>query len=454
MPNNTKSVIFALSLASSPAAFAVQPSGTDPGTDPSTLTVAAPASGVSSEELQKLVSEVSSQNVVLPDDDLALYDADLWARIRGGFAMSDVSRDSIDRQVAKFSQHPAGIEQSARRASKYMYHLVEQVEKRHLPTELVLLPFIESSFNPSAFSSAKAAGLWQFVPSTGLQYNLKQNMFKDERRDVIASTDAALNYLEKLYDMFGDWQLALAAYNWGEGKVMQAIRRNQAAGLGIDFDSLAPYMPEETRTYVPKLLAMKEIISNPVRFGVNLPTVMNKPYFASIPKTRDMDVKVAAELAEMPVKEFRELNPQFNKPVITGGDETKILLPTSRVKRFQENLSKWGKALTEWTSHSVTSAKERVASIAKRFGTTPDVIRAANNIPGKMEVAVGSTLLVPKLEASADSGSYKRISEDAKIELRTPPKDPPHHVSRYRHSGKSGQDGVGHKRHRRHHSEE
>jgi membrane-bound lytic murein transglycosylase D len=167
-----------------------------------------------------------------------------------------------------------------------------------------------------------------------------------------------------------------------------------------------------------------------------------------------MDVKVAAELAEMPVKEFRELNPQFNKPVITGGDETKILLPTSRVKRFQENLSKWGKALTEWTSHSVTSAKERVASIAKRFGTTPDVIRAANNIPGKMEVAVGSTLLVPKLEASADSGSYKRISEDAKIELRTPPKDPPHHVSRYRHSGKSGQDGVGHKRHRRHHSEE
>lgn len=402
-------------------------------------------------EIQRAISEVTSQSFSMDDNALALYDADLWARIRGGFSMADVSRDAIDRQVSRFAQHPAGIEASAKRASKYMYHVVEQIEKRNMPMEIALLPFIESSFNPQAYSSAKAAGLWQFVPATGLQYNLKQNLFKDERRDVIASTDAALNYLERLYDMFGDWQLALAAYNWGEGSVLKAIRRNQAAGIGTDFDSLAPYMPEETRTYVPKLLAMKEIVSNPARFGVNLPTVVNRPYFAMVPKTRDMDVKVAAELAEMPVKEFRELNPQFNKPVITGGEGTAILLPASRVKRFQDNLSKWGKALTEWTSHSVTSAKERVASIAKRFGTTPDVIRAANNIPARMEVAVGSTLLVPKASVGAENDVIASISEDAKIQLKKPVREAPVHGHRYRSAEKSEpKNGHHSKKHRRH----
>lgn len=373
-------------------------------------------------ELEKALSEVASlnyENAAFP----GLYvEADLWSRIRSGFTMSDVDRASIDVQVRKFAAHPQGMERTSARASKYLYHVVEEIEKRKLPMELALLPFIESAFNPSAYSSAKASGMWQFVPATGLEYNLKQNLFTDDRRNVVASTDAALTYLEKLYGMFGDWQLALAAYNWGEGSVLKAIKKNQSMGLPTDFDSLKPRMPEETKNYVPKLLAVKEIISNPERFGVILPPMNNQPYFASVPKTRDIDVKVAAELAEMPVKDFKELNPQFNKPVITGGSSTTILLPTNKVGVFQENLMKWGKALTKWTSHSVTGAKEKIASIAKRFGTTPEVIREANNIPGKMEVAKGSTLLVPKVSATSAHDFAKDISEHSKLALVAPQK--------------------------------
>jgi membrane-bound lytic murein transglycosylase D len=375
-----------------------------------------------------------------------LYQEDIWSRIRSGFSMSDVSQQSIDAQVKKFAAHPIGIERTSERASKYMFHVIEEIEKRNMPAELALLPFIESSFNPNAFSSAKAAGLWQFVPATGLQYNLKQNRFKDERRDVVASTDAALTYLGKLHDMFGDWQLALAAYNWGEGSVQRAIKRNQALGLPTDFDSLAPNMPEETRTYVPKLLAVKEIISNPGKYGVTLPAVTNQPYFTSIQKTQDIDVKVAAELAEMPLKEFKELNPQFNKPVITGDSKTAILLPSGKVEKFQKNLITWGKALTNWTSHSVTHAKERIASIAQKFKTTPEVIRSANNIPPKMEVAVGSTLLVPKLEASAFRGISSNISEATMLSFRKPEPEARSKNSRYKKAPKGDTRHVKHQK--------
>lgn len=374
------------------------------------------------EDLERAVAEVA--RLQLQDSNLvsSMFEQDLWARIRSGFAMSDVEQSSVDAQVRKFAIHPHAVERTSLRASKYLFHVVEEVDKRKLPMELALLPFIESAFNPSAYSSANASGMWQFVPATGIEYNLQQNRFKDDRRNVIASTDAALTYLEKLYGMFGDWQLALAAYNWGEGSVMKAIKKNQALGLPIDFDSLSARMPEETRTYVPKLLAMKEIISNPDKFGVTLPSMQNKPYFTLIQKTGDIDVKVAAELAEIPVKEFKELNPQFNKPVITGDSSTAILLPAHKADVFRENLLNWGKALTKWTSHTVTGAKERISAVAKKFGTTPEIIRAANNIPGRMEVAVGSTLLVPKLSASIGRGISRDISETAKFAIISPPK--------------------------------
>jgi membrane-bound lytic murein transglycosylase D len=286
-----------------------------------------------------------------------------------------------------------------------------------MPTELALLPFIESGFNPQAYSRAKAAGMWQFIPSTGRSFNLKQNAFRDDRRDVLASTDAALTYLQRLHGMFGDWQLALAAYNWGEGSVMRAIARAKAAGRPIDYNSLSAYMPAETRNYYPKLQALKNVIASPAQFGVKLPPVENKPYFVSVKKTRDIDLKLAAELAELPMEEFKALNPQFNSPVITGSPDTQILLPTSNAEKFRENLKNWTQTLSSWTSHKVTIARERIESIAARFQTTPQVIRSANAIPANMQPKAGSTLVVPKTMAGSDINIGQDVTENSVLTL-------------------------------------
>lgn len=343
-------------------------------------------------------------NPGLDDDPLSAFrvgsEIDVWARIRKGFGIPDlVDNQLVNNQTTWYASRPDYIGRTTKRASLYLYHVVEELEKRGMPTELALLPFIESAFNPQAYSSAKAAGMWQFIPSTGLDYNLKQNMFKDERRSVLASTDAALNYLEKLYGMFGDWQLALAAYNWGEGSVMRAIKKAEAAGTGTDYTSLSIYMPAETRNYVPKLQAVKNIIATPDAYNIALPRVDNQPYFVSVAKTRDIDVKLAAQLAELPIEEFKALNPQFNRPVITGSSNTQILLPQSNADKFKANLANWTHALSSWTAHKITGARERIETIAAQFNTTPQVIREVNHIPPKMVLKAGSTILVPRTDA-------------------------------------------------------
>jgi membrane-bound lytic murein transglycosylase D len=338
-------------------------------------------------------------------------DVDVWARIRKGFGIPDLVDNSlVNNQTTWYTSRPDYIGRTTKRASMYLYHVVEELEKRGMPTELALLPFIESAFNPQAYSSAKAAGMWQFIPSTGRDFNLKQNMFKDERRSVIASTDAALTYLQKLYDMFGDWQLALAAYNWGEGSVQRAIRKAEAAGKPIDFNSLSAYMPAETRNYVPKLQAVKNIIATPEAYGISLPKVDNQPYFVAVSKTRDIDVKLAAQLAELPMDEFKALNPQFNRPVITGSSNTQILLPQGNAEKFKSNLAKWTHALSSWTAHKITNARTRIETIAAKFHTTPEVIREANNIPPKMLLKAGSTILVPRI--GSDSTAQQDITQE------------------------------------------
>ncbi|WP_211470604.1 transglycosylase SLT domain-containing protein [Collimonas humicola] len=343
---------------------------------------------------------------------LGMEQIDIWARIRKGFGIPDLDNQQVVNQTDFYSARPEYFERTTVRASRYLFHVVQELEKRGMPTELALLPFIESSFNPEAYSSAKAAGMWQFVPATGRDYNLKQNMFKDERRDVLASTDAALTYLQKLYGMFGDWQLALAAYNWGEGSVQRAINKNQAAGLPTDFNSLAPLMPAETRNYVPKLQAVKNIIAAPDMYNIALPKVDNQPYFVTIGKTRDIDVKVAAQLAELSLEEFKALNPQFNRPVIIGSSDTKILLPESNAEKFKNNLTKWTHTLSSWTSHTVGSARERIETIAAKFDTTPAVIREVNHIPPRMLLKAGSTILVPKTE-EANSDITAEVADNA-----------------------------------------
>jgi membrane-bound lytic murein transglycosylase D len=327
-------------------------------------------------------------------------ETDVWGRIRSGYAIPDLDNALVGKHVTWYTNRPDQLAIIGERASRYMFHVVTELEKRNMPTELALLPIIESAFNPQANSSAKAAGLWQFVPGTGRDFNLQQNMFKDERRSALASTDAALSYLQKLYGMFGDWQLALAAYNWGEGNVQKAVKKNQAAGKPIDFDSLSEHMPAETRNYVPKLQAVKNIIANPVQYGVKLPVIQNQPYFTVVDKANDIDLAIAAQLAEMSVDEFKALNPQFKKPVITGGEQTKILLPHENAKKFEINLAQWGQALSTWTTHKISNARESIASLARRFGTTPDVIRQANNLPSAgARLKAGSTILVPKTAA-------------------------------------------------------
>jgi len=341
---------------------------------------------------------------------------DVWGRIRKGFGIPNLENPLVTSQLQWYTSRPDYIQRTTTRASLYLYHVVQELEKRNMPTELALLPFIESAFNPQAYSSAKAAGMWQFIPSTGRTFNLKQSAFMDERRDVIASTDAALTYLQKLYDMFGDWQLALAAYNWGEGSVQRAINKNRAAGRPTDFNSLSPLMPIETRNYVPKLQAVKNIIAMPARYGITLPPVDNQPYFVTIGQTRDIDIKVAAQLAELSVDEFKALNPQFNRPVIAGSD-TQILLPQSNAAKFKSNLAKWGHALSSWTAHKVTSARERIETIAQKFGTTPQIIREVNHIPPRMRLKAGSTILVPRPETAVEKDIAPELVDNAVMAL-------------------------------------
>jgi len=364
----------------------------------------------------------SSEDNILAED-IELQNFDVWERIRKGYAIPDLNNPLVATHSTWYTARPDYLQRITQRASRYLFYVVQELEKRNMPTELALLPFIESAFNPQAYSTAKAAGMWQFIPSTGRDYNLKQNVFRDERRDVLASTNAALTYLQRLYGMFGDWQLALAAYNWGEGSVSRAIAKAQAAGRLTDYNSLSAYMPAETRNYYPKLQAVKNIIAAPAQYGIMLPVVENQPYFVSIKKTRDIDVKLAAQLAELPMEEFKALNPQFNRPVITGSPNTQILLPHSNAEKFKENLSKWTRALSSWTAHKVTAARERIESIAARFKTTPELIREVNAIPPNMHPKAGSTVLVPKPPAEADKDIGQEIADNAMLAYE--PDEPP-----------------------------
>ena len=270
--------------------------------------------------------------------DLTAPADDVWQRLRHGFAIPNLDSSIVADKQAQYVARPQTLKVMFERSGLYLYHIIEQCERRGLPSELALLPFIESAFNPYALSPARASGLWQFIPSTGKSYGLKQDGTRDERRDIIASTDAALNYLTTLYDMYGDWYLALAAYNWGEGSVARAIDRNRSQGLPTDYQSLS--MPDETRQYVPRLQAIKNIIQTPYAFNVSLPMIENQPYFTKVVKSRGLDIKTAAKMADMTVEEFRALNPSFNKPQTKGVEDVTILVPNSKVDLFVSNMER------------------------------------------------------------------------------------------------------------------
>ncbi len=319
---------------------------------------------------------------------------DLWDRIRRGYAMPDLDNDLVHDREQWYVARPDYIFRMTDRSKKYLFHIVEELELRNMPTELALLPFIESAFNPQAVSGAKAAGMWQFMPATGKYFELKQNAFRDDRRDVLASTRAALDYLNKLYGMFGDWHLALAAYNWGEGSVGRAIAKNQRAGMATGYPDLN--MPMETRFYVPKLQAIKNIVSRPGAFNSKLPLIENHPYFETVTIRRDIDVAVAARLAEISLDDFKALNPSVNRPVILAAGTPQILLPWDNAEVFQSNLDGYsGGRLASWTVWMAPTTMHP-AEVAKRVGMSEAELRSVNAIPPRMVVRAGSSLLVPR----------------------------------------------------------
>ena len=339
---------------------------------------------------------------------------DIWERIRRGFAMPDLGGDLVRDREQWYAARPDYLLRMTERSRRYIYHIVEELERRNMPTELALLPFIESAFNPEAVSSAKAAGMWQFMPATGKYFDLKQNLFRDERRDVLESTRAALDYLQKLYGMFDDWHLALAAYNWGEGSVSKALARNKARGLPLSYADLQ--MPNETRYYVPKLQAVKNIVAQPELFNVQLPLIHNHPFFKSVTIERDIDLAVAAKLAEVKLEDFKALNPQMNRPVILAAGTPQILLPWDNASVFERNLqSHTGRPLASWTAW-VAPSTMKLDDAARQVNMVVADLRSANNIPAGMLVKAGSTLLVHR-KGALDNDVNENTAENAHLSL-------------------------------------
>jgi membrane-bound lytic murein transglycosylase D len=320
--------------------------------------------------------------------------ADLWARVRTGFTIPELDHQLVSKWENYYASRPEYLNRIIKRGTPYLYYVVNEVEKRGMPMEIALLPMIESAFNPRAESSVKAAGMWQFMPATGKDYGLERTWWYDGRRDVVAATSAALDYLNSSYGQFGDWQLALASYNWGPTAVARAVAKNEAASLGTQFIDLR--MPDETRNYVPKLLAVRNIIANPSAYGVTLESLPNKPYFATLTVGKHMDVKVAAELAETPVEELLKLNPGFIRPVIAYKDDRSLVLPIAKVAVFQKNLADYEKPLLNWQPY-VTKQGESFEQLAAAFGVAANELKEINDIGGRERIARGQTILVPKI---------------------------------------------------------
>jgi membrane-bound lytic murein transglycosylase D len=322
------------------------------------------------------------------------YD-DLFDRMRAGFALDEVQEPAIDQQLAWLEHNPDYLERVFQRGQRYMYHVITEVEARGMPLEFALLPVVESAYEPFAYSTSRAAGLWQFIPGTGVRFGLKQNWWYDGRRDVIESTRAALDYLQALHDQFdGDWLLAIAAYNVGENTVQRELDYNRAHGKPADFWHLK--LPAETRAYVPKLLAMKRLMAEPERYGLEFAVIPNEPYFAVIDTNSQIDLKVAAQLAGTSYDELVALNPGYNRWATDPEGPHRMLVPIDNADGFETAL----KTLSAddrvpFAEHEVTR-RETLASIAKQYGTSATVIAKINDLKGG-KVTVGESLKIPQI---------------------------------------------------------
>jgi membrane-bound lytic murein transglycosylase D len=358
---------------------------------------AAPQAAAEAEPETQAPAPIREAMIVTPEPPAA----DLWQRIRNGYGMNELKDPLIKRHEKWYASHPDYVLRMSERARRYMFYIVEEVERRGMPTEIALLPVIESAFNPGANSVASASGIWQFIPSTGKHFGMEQNWWHDGRRDIIGATNGALDYLQKLHDQFGDWELALAAYNWGENAVARAQANNRKRKKPTDYSHLK--MPRETRNYVPKLLAVKNIVNDPALYGLELSAIPDEPYFEAVATKQHMDVKIAAELADISMEEFIALNPGHNRPVILQENDNGnvLLLPLDKVETFRSNLAKTNQRLVSWQPYE-SKKGERFEQIAEHFGLTLAELRSANGLSKYAQESNGQTLLVPiKDEESA-----------------------------------------------------
>ncbi len=314
--------------------------------------------------------------------------------------MRDLDSKLVARHEKWYASHPDYVERMTERARLYLFYITEEVERRGMPSEIALLPMVESAFNPGAYSASRASGIWQFIPSTGKKFGMEQNWWYDGRRDVISATNGALDYLQNLHNMFGDWQLALAAYNCGEGAVLRAQEHNRRRGLPTNYSSLK--LLKETRNYVPKLLAIKHIIADPASFGLALQDIPNEPYFAAVATTKHIDVKLAAQLADVSEDEFAALNPAHNRPVILQDSNDYILLPIDKIETFKKNLENYDKPLVSWQSYKPKKG-ERLDKLAPRFGLSVENLKSVNGLSRRGNISTGQTLLVPVNGEETDS---------------------------------------------------
>ena len=367
---------------------------------------------------------------------------DVWQRVRNGFQMAPLDTSLVGDWENYYASRPDYFARMIENSSHFLFHIAGEVEKRGMPLEIALLPMIESAYNPVAYSSAHASGIWQFIPSTGKNYGLKQNWWYDGRRDVIAATGAALDYLQTLYGMFNDWELALAAYNWGEGAVQRAVERNLARGLPANYLGLSSGMPAETRNYVPKLVAVKNIIANPGRFGLTLAHVPNEPYFEVIKVTRHIDVTRAAQFAGMTLDEFKFLNPAHNKPVINSNSAQTIVLPKQNVASFMAQMNHHqDKPLVATKTHTVR-AGELPQTIAEQYGITIAELYSLNNLGWPPSDLHRSNADSPQSHGSA-TGAGRRAGADHGGAGNQPCLHPHRHAKSDRDTRRRASHGIG-----------
>ena len=347
----------------------------------------------------------------VPLRDPVIEQSDLLARLREGFGWpEEPARPAIARELDWYSRHQQYLDRVFQRADLYLYYIVDELERRDMPAELALLPIVESAFDPFAYSDGRAAGLWQFIPGTGKRFGLEQNWWFDGRRDVLESTRAALDYLEAMHEQFGDWLLAIAGYNTGEGNVERALKRAQAAGKSGDFWSISQYLPAETQTYVPRLLAVRQLVSDPLKYGVSLPAVTNSRRFAVVDTGSQIDMALAAELAGIDTNELYQLNPGVNRWATDPDGPHRLLVPAEQATAFEAALASLGDGeRVRWTKHEVKKG-ETIGALADKYQTTVAVLREVNGLRTNT-LHGGQTLLIPAAKTSA---SGYALSADAR----------------------------------------